>query len=174
MTRPAPTLKNWILTIVFFVAFISIILLVIKLTTVPKTPVTPERMWDVLTEQGYQPIDSTERELFENPGWGLSKSIVAEDDDMHFYFYSFDSDHSKKAVDVYAQAHSIIVRTKNAYPNVEYSSKSANYCLYYLKAKGEYNVAIYVGNTAIYAYCHEENLMKINRILQAIGYFSEK
>ena len=35
---------------------------------------------------------------------------------------------------------------------------------------GKYNVAIHVGNTAVYAYCDSENQNEINKILDKIDY----
>lgn len=170
MSHSKSSFKNWIIAMLVFAVLISGIVIVFRLTTMQKKPVTAEQICDVLTKQGYQPYDTTESNLKKNPNWGLLKSIAVEDDDLNFYFYSFDSEHENNAVDVYGQAHSLIVRTKNAYPNAEHDTKTANYCIYTLKAKGEYNVAIYVGNTAIYAYCKEENSKKIDSILQEINY----
>ncbi len=75
------------------------------------------------------------------------------------------------AIDIYGQAHSLIVRTKMSIPYADYDTKNANYCIYTLAAGGTYSVAIYVENTAVYAYSNEENAGAISDILEAIGYF---
>lgn len=45
-----------------------------------------------------------------------------------------------------------------------------NYSLYSLKSKGVYYITIRVGNTALYAYCDEDYLGELEKILLEIGY----
>lgn len=166
--RKKTTMLSYILFGLFIFGFIILVLCWINIGE-PKTPATSEQVWNVLVEQGHKPQDITQKFLEGNPNSDLIKNIAIEEDDFRFDFYVFNSENS--AVDIYGQAHSLIVRTKNAYPNIEYDQKEANYCVYTLTAKGEYNVAIYVGNTAEYAYRKEENANKISKILSEIGYF---
>jgi hypothetical protein len=166
------TTKGCIVFAIALIFFVLLIFIIIKVSTVPKTPATAEQVWDVLVSQGYKPQDITEKYINKDPSSDLVKSIVIENDDMRFEFFVFNSENS--AIDLYGQAHSLIVRTKNALPNSEYDTKVANYCIYTLTAKGISNFAIYVGNTAIYAYCNEENTGKISQILRDIGYFDNK
>lgn len=153
-------------------AFIGVVLLVFNFTIVPKDPVTSDKMWEVLESQGYQPIDITEKYYAKDSGakQTLIKCIAFEKDDIHFEFYEFNNKNS--AIDVYGQAYRSIILDKNKFSKVEHSTQKANYTIYTLKVSGTYNVAIYVGNTAIYAYCNEENSNEIGDILKEIGYFN--
>lgn len=45
-----------------------------------------------------------------------------------------------------------------------------NYSMYSLKSKGVYYITIRVGNTALYAYCDEDYMGKLGKILSGIGY----
>jgi ribosomal protein S17E len=54
--------------------------------------------------------------------------------------------------------------------SIEIKNQIANYTIYTLDSLGKYNVAIYVGNTAVYAYCDSENKVEIQKILDAIDY----
>ena len=53
---------------------------------------------------------------------------------------------------------------------MEISHQASNYSLYFLDSLGKYNIAIHVGNTAVYAYCDSENQNEINKILDKIDY----
>ncbi len=54
--------------------------------------------------------------------------------------------------------------------SIEIETRIANYSIYLLDSLGKYNVAIYVGNTAVYACCNSENKNEIDKILDAIDY----
>ncbi|MDR1564833.1 MAG: hypothetical protein LBS74_07740 [Oscillospiraceae bacterium] len=163
-------IKDIIKLALYLVFLLGLIYIVLAATTVPKTLTTAERVWNVLAAQGYEPQDITQKYIERDENSALVKSIVIEKDDLRFEFFVFDNENN--AIDLYGNARASIVLAKNALPNVEVSKKMANYCIYTLKAKGEYNVAIYVGTTAVYAYCNEENANEINKILDAIDYLN--
>jgi hypothetical protein len=158
-----------VVKLLLVLAFLGgLIFIVLSVTTVPKTPATVEQVNEVLVSQGYEPQDITERYADEDPS--LIKCIAIQKDDIHFEFFSFDD--PKRAVNAYGEFHSLIYRTKYSPKRVEIGSKKANYVIYQLESKGEYSVAIYVGTTAVYAHCKEENAKEINKILDAINYLN--
>ena len=42
--------------------------------------------------------------------------------------------------------------------------------MYSMSSNGTYYISIWVGNTAVYAYCDEEYTSELGKILTAIGY----
>jgi hypothetical protein len=128
----------------------------------------------LLVARGHAALDITEmyREKDEGFKETLLNCVAFEEDDVHFEFFVFNNKSS--AIDVYGQAYTKIILEKNDIAKVEHDTQIANYSIYTLKARGTYNVAIYVGNTAVYAYCNEENAEQIASILREIGYFSPK
>lgn len=142
-------------------------LLYFYLTGQPE-PVSAEQISDALISQDLQPVDITDTAQNNFPGAGLTDCIVAEQDDLRFEFYTFDNPSS--ALRVYREARKLIITTKMETPRVEIEQGKANYKYYSLAAGGNYSVTVYVKNTAIYAYCAEENQSKIIGILDTIGY----
>lgn len=98
----------------------------------------------------------------------LDECIAFEKDDIHFDFFVYKT--KKSAMDLYSQAHAKIILKKNKINAIETDTVLANYAIYTFDDLETYNVAIYVENTAIYAYCKSENKMEINKILDAIDY----
>ena len=166
MAEPKFNLKGIIKLIIFLAILAGIIYAVFMIAIVPKTPATTEQVWDVLVSLGYEPKDVTEQQIEQDSS--LTKGISVENDNLHFEFYNFDNKNS--AINVYSTAHSLIIRTKMSFPRVEVKTSRANYTIYSLEAGGEYSVAIYVGTTAVYAYCDAEHRSEIDKILVDIGY----
>lgn len=131
-------------------------------------PVSVEQINEVLMSQDLQPADITDTAQGNFPGAGLKDCIIAEHDDIRFEFYNFDNQSS--ALKVYREARKLIITTKMAAPRTEIETGKANYKFYSLAADGNYSATVYVKNTAIYAYCNEENQSKIINILDTIGY----
>ena len=136
----------------------------------PKTPATTEQVRDAIISFGYEPQDITEQYHNENPDLkqNLNNCIIAQKDDMRFEFYDFTDENS--ASNLYRLAWSEIMKTRET-PYAEVDTMIANYCIYSLKTPKLYSVAIYVGNTAVYAYCDAANRTKVDEILTKIGYF---
>lgn len=155
--------------LLFLLVFAALIcgLLYFYLTGQPE-PVSAEQISDALISQDLQPENITDTAQGNFPGAGLTDCIVAEQDDIHFEFYTFDNPSS--ALRVYREARKLIITTKMETPRVEIEHGKANYKYYSLAAGGNYSVTVYVKNTAIYAYCAEENQSKIIGILDTIGY----
>lgn len=155
--------------LLFLFVFASLIcgVLYFYLTGQPE-PVSAEQISDALISQNLQPVDITDTAQGNFPGAGLTDCIVAEQDDIRFEFYIFDNPSS--ALRVYREARKLIITTKMETPRVEIEQGKANYKYYSLAAGGNYSVAVYVKNTAVYAYCSEESQSKIVGILDAIGY----
>lgn len=83
-------------------------------------------------------------------------------------FFDFNNDNS--AVNVFTQVYQEVSYKYNAAHSIEIEHRMANFTIFSLDSLGKYNVAIYVGNTAVYAYCDSENKLEINKILDAIDY----
>lgn len=169
----APTkwdLKGVIKLIVVLLLFGLLIWGILELTCKPKTPATSEQVWDAITAQGYDPQDITGSYYNHNSNFKnvLLKCIAFEKDDIHFEFFDFNNDNS--SINIYSQAYSEIISKYNAAHSIEIEYRMANFTIYSLDSLGKYNVAIYVGNTAVYAYCDSENKLEINKILDAIDY----
>ena len=166
--KPWRYASNWITLLVFIVVFIGLIIVLGELFTKPKTPTTAENIWNLLIAEGLEPQDVTD--FYMKEGSSLVKGIGVQKDDLRFEFFTFSN--ANGAIDAYAKFRALIVQTRRSFPYAEHDTKSANYCIYSLKSEGIFNVSIYVGNTAVYAYCNEENSETISSILREIGYFN--
>lgn len=131
-------------------------------------PVSVEQINEVLISQDLQPAYITDAAQGNFPGAGLKECIIAEQEDIRFEFYNFDNQSS--ALKLYREARNLIITTKMATPRTKIEIGKANYKYYSLTADGNYSVTVYVKNTAIYAYCNEENLSTITAILDDIDY----
>lgn len=152
------------------VLMMAVMFFLVFSTSDPKTPATTEQVWKLLTSQGYEPQDLTNKYHagYPNAKERLNRLTAIEKDDIRFDFYDFNNKNS--AVDIYGVAYSHLVTTKRRGSYVEYETSIANYHIYTLKSDGKYYVSIYVGTTAVYAYADAENEGKINEILFAIDY----
>jgi len=161
--------KKFAPILLFLLVFAALMcgLLYFYLTGQPE-PVSAEQISDALISQDLQPVDITDTAQGNFPGAGLTDCIVAKQDDIRFEFYTFDN--PSNALRVYREARKRIITTKMETPRVEIEQGKANYKYYSLAAGGNYSVTVYVKNTAIYAYCAEENQSKIIGILDTIGY----
>ncbi len=165
-------LKGVIRLIVVLLLFGLFIMIVLELTTKPKTPATSEQVWNAIAAQGYEPQDITELYYESDPGFKsvLNKCTSFNKDDIHFEFFDFNNNNS--AINVYSQVYQKVSYKYNDPYSIEIEHQMANFTIYLLDSLGKYNVAIYVGNTAVYAYCDSENKLEINRILDAIDYLN--
>lgn len=174
-TEPAgsyvkPDWKGYLKLALVIIFFIVLAIVFFNFFAVPKTPATLEQVKSVMTAQGYEPQDISDfyynrDEDFKNV---LKKCIAIEKDDIHFEFFDFNNENTP--IDIYGQAHADIIKNYNSAYGVEIEHRTANYILYTLDSLGRYNVAIYVGNTAVIAHCNSENQNEINKILDAIDY----
>ena len=161
---------NVIGIIVFLVIFIGACYGIYRFTYEKREPVTIEQLSSVLFNSGYETNDFTEKSLerYPNARNTLNQCVGFDKDDIHFEFYDFNNEAS--ALDIFQQAHSIIYRTKMKINSVEMRTHKAHFSTYILDSSDSYDVAIYVENTAIYAYCNKESAGKLNSILAEIGY----
>lgn len=163
-------IKGFITLIVVLLLFGILIFGILELTTKPKTPATSEQVWNTIVAQGFEPEDIADKYHSQDPESknSLLKCIAFENSDVHFEFFEFNSD--SMAQNIYSQFHRKIVDNYNASHIIETENKQANFIIYTLDNGEKYNVAICVGNTAVYAYCDSENKNEINKILDAIDY----
>lgn len=150
-----------IVVILFFVIMFAVT------CTGPKEVATAEQVWSAIEQAGYQPVDATELYCEDMPG--LVQCIAFEKDDEYFNFYVFKE--QSEARELFGQIASHIYINFYSLPYSEHDSYQANYHVYTLTASGRYSVNIYVGNTAVYAYCDEGNDQGIADVLYTIGYF---
>ena len=170
---PTPDLKsnfNPVGLIRLILLFLIMFVVSIGVTSNKKTPVTAEQIKLVIVEQGYEPQDITEA-YYKNDALSktsLNQCIAFYHEDIHFEYFELNNDNM--AQNIYSQFHRKIVDNYNASHIIETENKKANYVIYTLDNGERYNVAIYVGHTAVYAYCNSENKNEINKILDAIDY----
>lgn len=150
------------------VIFAIIGFLFINVFSNPIMPVTPQQMYDALLVQGYKPQYATQFVSDDLQEIGLTDCVVAEQDDIKIDFYLFDNDDAAQTV--YNMSVSLIHKERRDPPTHDYSEGNSNHWRYTLIGQTMYSTAIYVGNTAIYAYCNTENAPKINELLRSIGY----
>ncbi len=154
--------------VIVFVAFI--VFFIWALLAEPKTPATSDEVWRVIESQEYVPQDYTSG--YHNADNSFKQSLIRcvgfEKDDIFFQFFEFNNKYS--AIDIYGQAYQKITQRYNSWQKTEISHHNKNYSLYFLDSMGKYNVAIHVGNTAVYAYSDSENMNEINKILDKIDY----
>lgn len=145
------------------------ILIYLLFFTTPKTPVTSEHLWDVLVSYGYEPSDVTDTYKYEDAA-DLNRCFGFEKDDLHFEFYDYNNKASAKNKSMQMSAY--LANHKKIYPYSNHKTYIDNYSIYTLVSSGKYYVAIWVENTALYAYCNEENAEALNEILTEIGYIT--
>ncbi|MBQ3602707.1 MAG: hypothetical protein IJA02_02560 [Clostridia bacterium] len=155
---------------VFLAFFVLMVWIILKIAVVPKEPVTSEQFYNILVEQGFEPQDITEEyyKFDEDYRSVLIKCLATEKEDIKLVFFEFNNENSPK--EIYQQALADIKTKYNAIYKVETDHQVANHSIYTLDSLGKYNIAIYVGNTAISGYCNSENKNEINKILDAIDY----
>lgn len=134
----------------------------------PKAVATADSVWNILENNGYKPIDSTEQ-YKEKWNSGVTKVVSMTDDDVNFNFFVFSDDKTAKQ----ARAEYISYIRWNRYDvmHTKFNEGRSNYMIYTLMANGMYSVDIKVGNTLIFAYSDEENADKINKIVSEMDYF---
>lgn len=147
-----------------------LVLLVFKIAIASKETAFVEQVYSVMTAQGFEPKVITEEYYQHDADFKevLIKCIAIEKEDIRFDFFEFNNRDS--AIEIYQQAHSTFTIEYNATHNIETDHHIANYSIYTLDALGKYGVAIYVDNTAVYAYCNSENKNEINKNLSKIDY----
>lgn len=135
-----------------------------------KIPATIEEVWLAIEEVGYEPEDITETYHSNDVDAVLSlkQCIAFKKDDIEFQYLVFNNRDS--AVDFWGTIYQKITLRYNSFQKIETEYYVANYRIYTLDSLGKYNVAIYVDNTAVYAYCDSENKNEINKILKEIDY----
>ena len=130
-----------------------------------KTPATCQQVTTVLTSLGYVPSDTTS--LYSEEDSHLVSSVTIENEKIRFDFFEFDNENS--ADNVYDNACNQMLDYRSS-GNISNSEGYANYYMHSLKSSDVYYITIRVGNTALYAYCDEDYMGKLGKILSGIGY----
>lgn len=153
----------------FMIGFIVLLLVgmfvIMFANTGDKTPLTCQQVNDVLIDLGCEPIDSTY--YYEEQSSHLKESLMADNGNIRFNFFEFDDDNS--AYTVFYNNHDMIYE-KISDGFREWDSHYNNYAMYSMSSNGVYYISIWVGNTAVYAYCDNEYRDELNNILVSIGY----
>ncbi len=155
------------LTVLFVggIILLAVILIYAFTNGQPKTPATCQQVTTVLSDLGYVPSDTTSMYIKQDSH--LKSSVAIENEQIRFDFFEFDNGNSASNVFSHAYNQIIDYRSSNKVESNEYYS---NYRLYSLKSAGMYYITIRVGNTAIYAYCNEDYMSELGKILSGIGY----
>ena len=174
-TKPAgsyvkPDWKGYLKLALVIIFFIVLAIVFFNFFAAPKTPATTEQVKSVIIAQGYEPKDITEQYYESDPGFKsvLNRCISFDKDDIHFEFFDFNNNNS--AINIYSQVYSQLSYRYNSAYSVEIDYQIANYSIWLYDSLGKYSVAIYVGNTAVYAHCDSESQNEIDKILDAIDY----
>ncbi len=149
----------------FGIILLAVILIYAGVNGQPKTPVTCQQVTTVLSNLGYVSSDTTSIYL-ENDS-NLKKSVAIENEKIRFDFFEFDNQDS--AANLYSNACNQMLDYRSS-GNISNSEGYANYYMHSLKSNGVYYITIRVENTALYAYCDEEYISEMGRILSGIGY----
>ena len=160
---------SWIIGAVFLIALIVFVCLILNLGNVSIEPMTVSSVSTILESHGYQPIDCMESALADNQGWDLTGCIKVDNGEIEFEFYEFDSRDS--AVDIYGSAYLYIKQNKMAVPRRQLEARGSNYRMYWLEAGDNYAISMYVGTTAVYAFCDKEYADELDSILYEMGYY---
>lgn len=157
------------LTTMFLIAG-SIICFTSLILSPIKSPATSDDVCSNIEKYGYNPIDYTDSYHGADVSFELTltKCVGFEKDDIFFQFFEFNNNDSSR--DIWGQAYQKITLKYNSVQKTEIENYMSNYRIYILDSLGKYNVAIYVGNTAVYAYCNSENQNEIDKILDSIDY----
>ena len=154
-----------------FILFLGLVfLMMLHFFVVPKDSITADQAEQIMQELGYSPQDVTEAYYNSDPNYRstLKRSVAFETADIHFEFFEFLTD--KSASNLYGQAYTNIIREKDGSNTIKIHQKVANYIFFTLDDHTTYNVAIYVGNTAVYAYASSEQKAAVNQVLDKMGY----
>lgn len=131
----------------------------------PKMPTTCQQVTTVLSDLGYVPSDTTS--LYLENDTQFKSSVAIENKKIRFDFFEFDNENS--ATNVYRNACNQMLDYRSS-GNISNSEGYANYSMHSLKSSGVYYITIRVGNTALYAYCDEDYMGELRKILSGIGY----
>ncbi|MDE5985541.1 MAG: hypothetical protein K2H13_09840 [Eubacterium sp.] len=155
------------LTILFIsgIILLAVILIYAFSNGQPKTPATCQQVSLVLSELGYEPSDTTS--LYLEDDSRLTSSVAIENEKIRFDFFEFDNENS--ADNVYDNACNLMLDYRSS-GNISNSEGYANYYMHSLKSNGVYYITIRVENTALYAYCDEDYMSELGKILSGIGY----
>ena len=155
------------LTVLFVggIILLAVILLYAFTNGQPKTPATCQQVTTVLSDLGYAPSDTTS--LYLEDDAQLKSSVTIENEKIRFDFFEFDNDDG--AANAYNSACNQMLDYRSRY-NVSHSQGYANYYMHSLISSGVYYITIRVGNTALYAYCDEDYMGELGKILTKIGY----
>lgn len=153
----------------FIVIALAAILITIFVNTGEKTPATCEQVNSALVNLGYNSADSTDYYIKQNSK--LKSSVAGNNGNVSFYFFEFDDNDSDSALLTFENIQTQINK-KRELGYHDWDEHYNNYAMYSMSSNGIYYMTIWVGNTAIYAYCDEEHTGELGEILTAIGYQS--
>lgn len=166
--------KIFLVTLASLLAFViisgSVLSFILLMSADSKIPSTADEVRAVIISNDYEPTDYTDSYTEKDLSFKLSlkECVGFEKDDIFFQFFEFNNNDSSR--DIWGQAYQKITIKYNSVQKIEIENYISNYRIYILDSCGKYNVAIYVGNTAVYAYCNSENQNEIDKILDSIDY----
>lgn len=155
------------LTVLFVggIILLAVILIYAFTNGHPKTPATCQQVTTVLSDLGYAPSDTTS--LYSEDDAQLKSSVSIENKQIRFDFFEYDNE--KDAAKVYSNACNQMLDYRSS-GNISNSEGYTNYYMHSLKSSGVYYITIRVENTVLYAYCDEDYMSELGKILSGIGY----
>lgn len=157
--------KGIYFSIAFIIILFAIIWGILLINAGEKTPVDGQQVYKVLINLGYEPIDTTS--LYIEDDSDLQKSVTIDNKKIRFDFFEFNNENS--AANAYGSACNQM-HDYRSFPNISRSEGYANYYKYSLKSSGVYYITVRVGNTVLYAYCDEDYMSELGKILSEIDY----
>ncbi len=156
-------IKLGVVGVIFFIILYGVFSLVFT----PKKTTETHYVVQSIVNNGFSAEDFTEAYYQKDPGFKqtLIRCVGFEENDIHFEFFEFNNVESAR--ETYRQARQLIYE-RHGYRKGD--SFVSNYAEYVRWGNGKYSITVLVGNTVLYAYCDEENELKINTILDEIDY----
>ncbi len=149
----------------FIILTFLTIMIILFVNTGEKTPATCEQVNSTLVNLGYYSENSTDYYVKQNSK--LKESVAGNNGNVSFYFFEFDDDETALSEFKNIQTQ---INQKRELGYHDWHEFYNNYAMYSMLSNGTYYITIWVGNTALYAFCDEEYKGEIGEILTAIGY----
>lgn len=129
-------------------------------------------MEEILIANNLNPKNITKNLSNEYFEAGVINCLISEKNDVHFEFFEFDNISSP--IRVYRQVYNDNLSENKLPQNVSIETGGIGYRYYSLTTKDRFLVTVYVENTALYAYCNNENSAELVEIISDMGYVEVK
>lgn len=142
-------------------------LMVAKLVTYKKTPVTFEQFAGYAAEQGYAFEDETD---MMPEGFGKYGAAYQENDDQDFIISFSECSDAAGAAKLYNKSENIITEEYKGAVSSHVNVNLKNYSKYEQTSNGIYAVVVKVDNTVLFAHADSEDKEEIQEFIDGLGY----